>query len=84
MIHHHLKFYVGGLEPLEHELEGDIRACFDGISHSWLLTHIPMDRVMLQKWLKAGFVDKQVLYPTEAGVPHGGIATLPTKLRKAC
>jgi RNA-directed DNA polymerase len=34
-----------------------------------------MDRVMLQKWLKAGFVDKQVLYPTEAGVPQGGIAS---------
>jgi RNA-directed DNA polymerase len=56
-------------------LEGDIRACFDGISHEWLLAHIPMDRAMLQKWLKAGFVDKQVLYPTDAGVPQGGIAS---------
>jgi RNA-directed DNA polymerase len=65
-------------------LEGDIRACFDGISHDWLLSHIPMDRVMLKKWLKAGFIDKQVLYATEAGVPQGGIVTLPTKLRKAC
>jgi RNA-directed DNA polymerase len=56
-------------------LEGDIRACFDGISHEWLLAHIPMDRVMLKKWLKAGFIDKQVLYPTEAGVPQGGICS---------
>src|SRR6266566_9652765 len=24
-------------------LEGDIRSCFDRISHKWLLTHIPMD-----------------------------------------
>jgi RNA-directed DNA polymerase len=56
-------------------LEGDIRACFDGISHEWLLAHIPMDRVMLHKWLKAGFVDKHVLYPTEAGVPQGGICS---------
>jgi RNA-directed DNA polymerase len=30
---------------------------------------------MLHKWLKAGFVDKQVLYPTEVGVPQGGIAS---------
>jgi RNA-directed DNA polymerase len=30
---------------------------------------------MLHKWLKAGFVDKQVLYPTEAGVPQGGICS---------
>ena len=56
-------------------LEGDIRACFDGMSHAWLLAHIPMDRAMLHKWLKAGFVDKHVLYPTEAGVPQGGICS---------
>jgi RNA-directed DNA polymerase len=56
-------------------LEGDIRACFDGISHEWLLAHIPMDRVMLHKWLKSGFMDKRVLYPTEAGVPQGGICS---------
>jgi Retron-type reverse transcriptase len=61
-------------------LEGDIRACFDGISHAWLLAHIPMETAMLQKWLKAGFMEKHVLSPTEAGVPQGGIATLPTKL----
>ena len=56
-------------------LEGDIRACFDGLSHEWLLAHIPMDQVMLRKWLKAGFVDKHVLYPTEAGVPQGSVAS---------
>jgi RNA-directed DNA polymerase len=56
-------------------LEGDIRACFDGIRHEWLLAHIPMDTAMLHKWLKAGFIDKHVLYPTEAGVPQGGICS---------
>jgi RNA-directed DNA polymerase len=56
-------------------LEGDIRACFDGISHEWLLANIPMDRAMLHKWLKAGFVDKQVLHPTQTGVPQGGICS---------
>src|SRR5712691_10352091 len=56
-------------------LEGDIRACFDGLSHEWLLAHIPMDKAMLHKWLKAGFVDKHLLYPTEAGVPQGGICS---------
>jgi RNA-directed DNA polymerase len=25
-------------------LEGDIKACFDRISHDWLLTHVPMDQ----------------------------------------
>lgn len=56
-------------------LEGDIRACFDGISHAWLLANIPMDRAVLGKWLKAGYVEGQKLYPTRAGTPQGGIAS---------
>jgi RNA-directed DNA polymerase len=56
-------------------LKCDIRACFDSISHDWLLAHIPVERAILWQWLKAGFIDKQVLYPTEAGVPQGGIAS---------
>ena len=53
--------------------EGDIKACFDGISHEWMLTNIPMDQVILQKWLKAGYIEKDVFYKTEAGTPQGGI-----------
>jgi RNA-directed DNA polymerase len=56
-------------------LEGDIRACFDEFSHAWLRAHIPMERAILQKWLKAGFMDKHVLSPTEMGVPQGGICS---------
>jgi hypothetical protein len=29
-------------------LEGDIKSCFDRISHDWLLAHVPMDRAILQ------------------------------------
>lgn len=54
-------------------LEGDIKACFDNIDHTWLTTHIPTDKVVLRKWLKAGFMDKHCLHPTEAGTPQGGI-----------
>jgi len=53
-------------------LEGDIKACFDRISHAWLLAHIPMDKAMLRQWLKAGYLDKHVLHPTEEGTPQGG------------
>jgi RNA-directed DNA polymerase len=56
-------------------LEGDIRACFDEISHEWLLTHIPMDKVILRKWLKAGYMEGNVLHPTEAGTSQGGICS---------
>ncbi|MDQ3831597.1 MAG: reverse transcriptase domain-containing protein, partial [Candidatus Tectomicrobia bacterium] len=56
-------------------LEGDIRSCFDSLSHDWLIAHSPMDKGILRKWLQAGFLDKHVLYPTEAGVPQGGVAS---------
>ena len=56
-------------------LEGDIKGCFDKISHEWLLAHIPMDKSILRKWLKAGFIEKQVLHPTEEGTPQGGICS---------
>ena len=54
-------------------LEGDIKSCFDRISHDWLLAHVPMDRAILQKWLKAGYMDKHILHETTEGTPQGGI-----------
>lgn len=54
-------------------LEGDIKGCFDNISHDWLLANIPLDKQVLGKWLKAGFMESNHLHPTEAGTPQGGI-----------
>ena len=54
-------------------LEGDIKGCFDNISHDWLIANVPTDKAILRKWLKAGFMDKHRLFPTEAGTPQGGI-----------
>ena len=48
-------------------LEGDIKGCFDNISHSWLLDNIPMDKSMLRKWLKAGFMELGSFNPTNSG-----------------
>jgi len=53
-------------------LEGDIQSCFDQISHDWLLANVPMDRRILRQWLQAGFIEKHVWYPTDAGTPQGG------------
>jgi len=54
-------------------LEGDIRGCFDEISHEWMLRHVPADKEVLRRWLKAGYVENGTLFPTEAGTPQGGI-----------
>src|SRR5262245_58566428 len=56
-------------------LEGDIKACFDKISHRWLVENIPMDKEVLRKWLKAGFQEKHVLFATTEGTPQGGIVS---------
>src|SRR3984893_18619241 len=50
-------------------LEGDIKSCFDKISHEWLLAHAPMDRTILRKWLKSGYMEKYVFHETADGTP---------------
>lgn len=54
-------------------LEGDIRACFDEISHAWWMAHIPLPKGILKGWLKAGYMDQGRWYPTNRGAPQGGI-----------
>ena len=54
-------------------LEGDIKGCFDHISHDWLIEHIPMDKSVLKQFLKAGFVFQNELFPTDEGTPQGGV-----------
>src|SRR5437870_3614671 len=56
-------------------LDADIRGAFDNISHRYLLNTI--GRVpgyeLIKQWLKAGYVEENVLYSTEAGTPQGGV-----------
>lgn len=54
-------------------LEGDIRSCFCEISHQWMLNNIPLEKRILGQWLQAGYVENRHLFPTESGIPQGGI-----------
>lgn len=54
-------------------LEADIKGCFDHINHDWLEGNVPMDRVILRKWLKSGLLYQGRYQATEAGTPQGGI-----------
>jgi len=54
-------------------LDADITGCFDNISHDWMIANIPMDKEILRKWLKTGFIWKGQMFPTESGTPQGGI-----------
>lgn len=54
-------------------LEGDIKACFDRIDHNWLLQNISMDKTILEKFLKAGFIENGDYFSTDLGAPQGGV-----------
>ena len=56
-------------------LDADIKACFDWISHDWLLENIPIDKQVLRQWLKCGFVQHKKLFPSTDGTPPGGVAS---------
>jgi len=53
--------------------EADITGCYDNISLEWLLENIPMDKTILRMWLKAGYVENGIMYPSRKGTPQGGI-----------
>jgi RNA-directed DNA polymerase len=64
---------LGRPDAAEWILEGDIKGCFDHISHEWLLAHVPTDTTVLRRWLRAGYVESRAWFATEAGTPQGGI-----------
>src|SRR5690606_15075085 len=64
---------LAGKDRAEWILEVDIRKCFDEIDHNWLLDSIPMEKNILRKWLKSGYIEKQMFCPTKWGTPQGGI-----------
>ena len=79
--------------PYQWAIEGDIKGCFDNFDHDWLVSHIPMDKGILQKWLKSGYMEQSTFHDTSKGTPQGGLISptlanmaldgLETVLRKA-
>lgn len=60
-------------------IEGDVKACFDEISHKAILGAL-REKVqdnkfldLIRRFLKAGVVVDGVVQPTEKGVPQGGV-----------
>ena len=60
-------------------IEGDVKACFDEISHDSILK-VVREKVMdnkflelIRRFLKAGVEIEGVVQPTEKGVPQGGV-----------
>lgn len=56
-------------------LDADIKACFDEISHEWLMDNILMDKRVLKQWLQAGYMENDNVFETVRGTPQGGPAS---------
>lgn len=56
-------------------LDADIKGAFDNISHEFILKAIGLlpGRELIKQWLKAGYIEAEMFYPTESGTPQGGI-----------
>ena len=48
----------------------DIQCFYSSIAHDWLLEHIPMDKTVLRKFLKAGTIINGELFPTNQGLSY--------------
>jgi RNA-directed DNA polymerase len=57
--------------------EGDFKGCFDNLSHEHILAKINNfpAKDLIEKWLKAGYVDNNTFQDTEVGTPQGGVAS---------
>lgn len=55
-------------------LEGDIKGCFDNISHEALLSRLENfpGRDLVAGWLKAGYMEEGSFIETSVGTPQGG------------
>jgi RNA-directed DNA polymerase len=56
-------------------VDADIEGAVNNIGHAALdqaISHFPA-RELIKQWLKAGYVEAEMLHPTEAGVPQGGV-----------
>ena len=55
--------------------EGDFKGCFDNLSHEHILDKISNfpEKAIIEKWLKAGYVDNDTFHVTDSGTPQGGV-----------
>jgi RNA-directed DNA polymerase len=64
--------------PINHIVEADIKGFFDNVSHEWMMKFLgerindPSFLRIVNRFLKAGYKDSELLVATEKGTPQGG------------
>jgi group II intron reverse transcriptase/maturase len=63
---------------INHILDADIKGFFDNVSHAWMLEFLGVRIVdssfllLIRRFLKAGYMDSELLVVSERGTPQGG------------
>jgi group II intron reverse transcriptase/maturase len=64
--------------PINHVIDADIKGFFDNVSHQWMEEFLqvrivdPSFLLLVRRFLKAGYIDADLLIATEQGTPQGG------------
>ena len=53
--------------------EGDIKSFFDQVSFNWIENNVLMDKVILKKFLRSGYIERTSIEATTSGLPQGGL-----------
>lgn len=55
-------------------IDADIKSLLDNIDHQWIMANIPMDKRILNEFLKAGYIEyKGSFHITNEGIPQVGV-----------
>ena len=70
-VNEYIKLGLSGEDAPEWIFMGDVRKCYENISHDWIVQHIPMAPRVLWQFLEAGYVFAGHLFPMDVGVGIG-------------
>lgn len=66
--HAYLTRDLSGVDAPEFVVLIDVQAFYDTVLHDWLLENIPLEKIMLKKFLKAGMIRNGELFSTDTGM----------------
>jgi len=70
-VHSYISGALNGKDAPRYVLLADVKSCYNTISHQWLMDHIPMDKLVLKEFLKAGFIFAGSIFPIDQGISLG-------------
>lgn len=70
-LNEYIKMGLSGDEAPEWVFKGDVKQCYENISHEWVKKNIPLPMGIIEQFLEAGYVVSGDLFPTETGVGIG-------------